>query len=395
MLDFCGRGWYGSGGDLVSGLASCANAALLGLLLGLLLLLLAGRRGGGGGVPGWLLEPPGPGAPGPDVVGLAVKPTCVNALAVRSLNRFLRPRAITVVAPSEAQCAHFRAMAANVRCVLEDAVVPGVTKAAVEARLRERYGAAGAGSFSGRANAGWYLQQFVKLGAARHLPGLSEDFVLWDMDMILLREPRVFEEAPGGARAYVFNTGGYDASDYAGAYERLVGRELENAPDGSSFVTHWMAVHRPWMEELLRAFAGGAAAGEPGGDQWPWRILDAVGRERVHKGFSEYASYASWVRQRHPEAMRLQPKNWQRHPPGGRYFVSLQRLLHPSGLCCPSGYLLDLMRARGNVFMGFEIGHDAFCQYNHPLHAESYGLSGGGAARGGGARARSHLHLCE
>ena len=131
-------------------------------------------------------------------------------------------------------------------------------------------------------------------------------------------------------------------------------------------------------------------------------VLDAVGRERIHKGFSEYASYASWVRQQHPEAMRLQPKNWQRHPPGGRYFVSLQRILHPSGLCCPSRYLLDLMRARGNVFMGFEIGHDGFCQYNHPRHAESYGLGGKAGARGdapgpsaaraGEVGARTHVH---
>ena len=45
------------------------------------------------------------------------------------------------------------------------------------------------------------------------------------------------------------NIGGANAHGYARTYRRLFGRHLEAAPDGSSFVTHWMV--------------GGSAAREP------------------------------------------------------------------------------------------------------------------------------------
>ena len=45
------------------------------------------------------------------------------------------------------------------RCHLEDALLPGVTKAAIAEQLRQRFSAAGDSLHGGRRLAGWYLQQ--------------------------------------------------------------------------------------------------------------------------------------------------------------------------------------------------------------------------------------------
>jgi len=301
-----------------------------------------------------------------DVVGLAVKPTCVTRLAVLALNRFLKPRSIRIVTPTREKCAVFEGMAANVRCLLDGEVVPGVSKGTVGDYISARYREDGQAQNAGRTTAGWYLQQFVKLGAARHVPGLSDHFVLWDMDMIALRPLALFE-GPGRKKVR-FNVGGKDARHYEHAYAALTGRPLEYAPDGTSFVTHWMTIYKPHMEELLRQF-------ETERDDWPWRILDALEPKKVYMGFSEYASYASWVRQRHPEDMHVVPRRtWIRHPPGGALLDAFQMLARKDRLCCPSPAVLDALHRAGYEYAGYEVGHHALCGYQRPEHELSYGV---------------------
>ena len=41
-----------------------------------------------------------------------------------------------------------------------------------------------------------YCVQFIKIGASGSIPGLSEYFVVWDPDMILLRPLKLFQLSP-------------------------------------------------------------------------------------------------------------------------------------------------------------------------------------------------------
>ena len=51
--------------------------------------------------------------------------------------------------------------------------------------------------------------------------------------------------------------------------------------------------------------------------RWAAAILGSVPRDAVRLGFSEYASYASWVAANHPETVELAPARlWSRHPFG-------------------------------------------------------------------------------
>lgn len=150
----------------------------------------------------------------------------------------------------------------------------------------------------------------------------------------------------------------------------FAGCRLEYARDGTSFVTHWVVVHKPLMREFLGALSAN-------GSEWSWveRILDSVPRAHLHQGFSEFAAYVSWVRQNHPERQRvLRRKTWRRQPLGGTLGVRQAAMSHPQGLCCPTTVQHALQRAAGLYYYGVELGHHAFCKFHERAVNGTYGL---------------------
>ena len=187
--------------------------------------------------------------------------------------------------------------------------------------------------------------------------------------MIALR-PLHFFDADGRALRHV---GGGRLRSYGAAYRTLSGgAPLAAAPDGSSCVTHAMAVEATHMRAMLAQFAraapdargkcGQASAKMP---RWAAAVLCALpaasSGNAVHLGFSEYASYASWTAQTAPDDVAVAARRlWTRHPRGGAAAVAAQRLVHPQRQCCPSRRLLAATAAQGWHYTGFE-ARDPFC----------------------------------
>ncbi len=323
-----------------------------------------------------------------DVVTVAVKPSCVNAVAVAALNQYVGPRRIIVVTKDASRCASYESMASNVRCFEEDSFVRGLTKKLVSETLEMLYsfelGADGSrGRFVGRELGGWYLQQLLKLGAASSdliKPALSRRFLLWDLDMIPLRPLDLFHEDVVGTMRDVREIGGNVIKSYESSYVDLTGEDMTYAADGTSYVTHQMVVDADIMNEMLDVFvkkvkltpmASSMSSSMP---RWATAILSSLDRKDLKLGFSEYASYASYVATRHPERVYTQPKKTWSRASGGKLGISLQRLINHDGLCCPGPSVLALMKSRGFNYVGHEIGHVEGCKYNSPEHEQSYGL---------------------
>ena len=72
-----------------------------------------------------------------DVVSVAAAPGCVVAAAVASLNRFVVPRRIVLLAPTHAACGALEALAHNVECILEDELIPGTRAPYLAASKRD------------------------------------------------------------------------------------------------------------------------------------------------------------------------------------------------------------------------------------------------------------------
>ncbi|PNH09273.1 hypothetical protein TSOC_004131 [Tetrabaena socialis] len=319
-----------------------------------------------------------------DVVGVSLKPSCVTRQAVASLNLHLKPRIIHVVTTNADKCKIYASFAPNVVCHLQDDFLDGLTVERVGQYIQHSLGLDQHKHFKGRELSGWYMQQFLKLGSALALPGLSDHYLVWDLDMILLSPVQLLWPDPSAPAASdasdpaaseapvvqtLVNVGGSIAPGYMATFRRLMRRSVEFAPDGSSFVTHWMVVYKPYLLEFLRELSAGE--GRLG---WVWRILAAVEPSSADLGFSEYASYISWVRQRYPGSQRLASrKTWVRHP-FGQATVRLLRLLRADRCCCPSAWLLRMLRALGFVYTGYEVGHIDECRYSAPEYGTAYGL---------------------
>jgi len=223
--------------------------------------------------------------------------------------------------------------------------------------------------------------QFLKLGAPFYIPDLSPRFLLWDSDMIALR-PLNLTDAGGRVRRH---TGGSRSKSYDMAYARLTGSRLRRAKDGSSFITHHMVVDVAALRDMLAVFASSepAKCADPAGaggpraaamPRWAAAVLCSLDTDNLHTGFSEYASYASWVAdtQGHKGGVVYVPQGaWTRHPFNWRTALVFTRGWHPSRLCCPTRALLaNAARRDGRwEFTGFEVGHHSrLCGYNRRVH---------------------------
>ena len=86
--------------------------------------------------------------------------------------------------------------------------------------LQTRYGANPDAEHNGRQLAGWYLQQFAKLGAASVIRDLTDYYVLWDLDMILLKPVQIIWQEGMQTKTLV-NVGGATAKGYIMSYMKL------------------------------------------------------------------------------------------------------------------------------------------------------------------------------
>jgi hypothetical protein len=141
------------------------------------------------------------------------------------------------------------------------------------------------------------------------------------------------------------------------------------AADGSSYVTHWIVVRKTLMAGFLDALRSTSH-----NLSWVDNILDHIPHDDIIQGFSEYASYVSWVKQQHPSTQHImQKKTWLRNPVGGASGVRLAAAQRPDGLCCPSSWQHELQRWLAYDYYGFEVGHHDFCAWDK--HPHSYGLA--------------------
>ena len=170
----------------------------------------------------------------------------------------------------------------------EDTLIPGVDLRAIKDFLARK------GANPERA--GWYFQQFLKM-AVCDLPELSEHYLIWDSDTIMLQPIQFF--SPEGT---VFIKSKLDIHDpYFATYRNL----LKKGPEVDfSFIAEHFMVKKEFMKELISAIAD-----QPPSDQsWAWKIMNAIDQAHLsHAGFSEYETYGNFVSSHYPESLTCRP----------------------------------------------------------------------------------------
>lgn len=210
-----------------------------------------------------------------------------------------------------------RQLAADIELIDEDALIPDMTLA--QLRLLPVPGFP--------RGAGWYFQQFLKLGYAFQNP--SDDYYLiWDADTVPLRPMEFFDEED----RMLFATGEEEHKPYFETYRKLL---REDPAREFSFITQHAIVQKSVAREMLAK----VEANFPGTESWAWKIvrnLEGTGNNL----FSEFETLGHYVKNHYPARAAFRRLAWQR-----------EGSLKISGLPKPA----DLRKlAEDNYFAAFE-----------------------------------------
>jgi len=140
----------------------------------------------------------------------------------------------------------------------------------------------------------WYYQQLVKLFSLKRL-NLTENYVLWDADNVLIRPYTLFVH--GRPRVM---TSGYDVKKYIATTSSLLGiaSTLERV------VTHHALINSHTMHNIIRHLCPRTTD-----DLFScaMHILKSIPSKQVdvNMAFSEYHLYLSWVLFHHPHQVHL------------------------------------------------------------------------------------------
>lgn len=182
----------------------------------------------------------------------------------------------------------------------EDCLLEGLTLENVKKILEKR--------ISSSKRAGWYFQQFLKLGYAYVCE--DEYYIVWDSDTIPLHKIRhIIDGHP------VFTQKEEMEPAYFETLDTLFGKKIKKCGD-YSFICENMIMNTAVMKEMLDEIMN--RPGLQGSSFWE-RILDAVSDENLPgSGFSEFETYGNYVMARYPDLYRLRTLRGMRK--GAEYF---------------------------------------------------------------------------
>ncbi len=203
-----------------------------------------------------------------------------------SLEKHANPAEIYVVVPG-AQLNAFREVLGNrVRLVAEEDVLPDWPLLRVKSMLPKQPG-----------RAGWYLQQFLKLGFGQyaHVPR----YVIWDADTVMLRRPVLEKDGK-----VVMNTAKEYHQPYFDTFRRLLGV----APVlQRSMISQYMQIDSAVCLQMQQEIC---ARGQ--GTDWIEVLLRGLPGTSISE-FSEYETYANYLAHINPTGIELKTSKWFRY----------------------------------------------------------------------------------
>jgi hypothetical protein len=205
---------------------------------------------------------------------------------VMSLEKHANPAEIYIVVP-DAQLNDFREVLGDrVQFVAEEDVLPDWPLLRVKSMLPKQPG-----------RAGWYLQQFLKLGFGQyaHVPR----YVIWDADTVMLRRPVLEKDGK-----VVMNTAKEYHQPYFDTFRRLFGL----APSlPCSMISQYMLIDTTVCLQMQSEICAG-------GHSVDWIEVVLRGLPGIsHSEFSEYETYANYLVHINPVGIEPISDKWFRY----------------------------------------------------------------------------------
>jgi hypothetical protein len=210
----------------------------------------------------------------------------IIAKTVSALEKHANPAVIYVVVPG-GQLEAFRAVLTDrILLVPEEDVLPEWPLARVKSMLPKQ-----------PARAGWYLQQFLKLGFGKYT-GVAR-YVIWDADTVMLQPP-VLERIG----RVVMNTAKEYHQPYFDTFRRLFGVA---ATLPRSMISQYMLIDSAICLQMEQEICARGL-----GEDWIDVLLRGLHGTSISE-FSEYETYANYLAHINPSGIELQTSKWFRY----------------------------------------------------------------------------------
>jgi hypothetical protein len=213
----------------------------------------------------------------------------IASLSIASLARHAKPRHIYVMTSSDNL--HYFENLQKLYPVVpldENQIIPGISVQTIGDFIEKKG--------QNRTRAGWYFQQFLKMSASR-IPNVSEYYLIWDADTVMLKPISFFNNA---GQALIKPSFEYH-QPYFDTFRQIFGKERNV---DFSFISEHMFINRRYMDELITVIGKHSEKKQ----HWVWNIMNAVETEHLSgAGFSEYETYGNYVSIVHPGSMAIRP----------------------------------------------------------------------------------------
>jgi hypothetical protein len=159
---------------------------------------------------------------------------------------------------------------------------------------------------------GWWYQQILKLGAYKQIENLSDPYVVWDSDVIVLQKWNLFDSNDGFYKFAILqecSKNEFNKSEYSKSIKNLIGLDSIEPPIKGTFVPHHFIMHHNVLDRLVcfieeRHLANTNANTNTKVDSW---IKVIISLSKTYYRFSEYKCLATFMRQHFPELLLFYP----------------------------------------------------------------------------------------
>mmetsp|Transcript_673 Transcript_673/g.2297 ORF Transcript_673/g.2297 Transcript_673/m.2297 type:complete len:416 (-) Transcript_673:84-1331(-) len=274
---------------------------------------------------------------------------CSIKVAALEINRIFNPKRIIFLSKERTACPVLESFADNIKCVWEQTVFPNGFNAKEIVNMINERGKEDIDYLNGRGafmkvteRPGWYFLQLMNLGISLYMDDLSDNYIVWDSDIIPLESRRTFFNDKGEAIFYTQRNHGLPeiTHGYHKSFEHLFGFRITHPPgqnvpedDAKSSITwvaHQMIFKREYVTEMMRYIENNR-----GVDKDSWMVestkiwLQSDMKPYRMFGFADYDMYGSWIHQKHPDKLEVLLKSYElwelfERAPGYEW-----------GTCCP------------------------------------------------------------
>jgi len=213
---------------------------------------------------------------------------------------------------------------------------------------------------------GWWYQQLIKLGACTQIEDITEEYVVWDGDLIPLKKWELYPDVAAILQEQPRSE--FNRQEYNKCIYHLLGINVSNPVKGT-FVTHHMVFQKKYLKEMFHHIQ----IHNKLLTSWSWPLY-IISLSHTFYRFSEYLLYATFVTHSYSDAFHYHP--FEKYGKSGIRFREtneiIQKMKKTCDLCNRSftyaevaNYFLKKEECEYGCKDGCKDGSPSYVQFEH------------------------------